>query len=240
MTTQTAATEPRSINRLARTVHELRTPLTSVIATLELLKLESVTRDEAEDLLEGATAAALHLDHLIGDILDEEAIASGRLRLVQGRYRVRDLLDEVARIIGLQAIDRGIHLILDEPDLRLRVLTDERRFVQVALNLIGNALKFAPRGGRIEVRVLPSKSAVRFEVMDNGPGVPPATRDQLFVPFAPIAPHAPVRGTGLGLALTKQLTQLLGGQIGFEPVRPHGSCFWFEVPRAVAPMPGAT
>ncbi|MCA8950293.1 MAG: HAMP domain-containing histidine kinase, partial [Planctomycetes bacterium] len=167
----TTAEGPVSAPSLADTVHDLRTPLTSILATLELLKLGSVSAAESRELIEGATAAALHLDYLIGDILDDAALDAGRLRLVRGAHRVADLLDELRRVVRLAASDRGIRLALPSVDIGVRVHTDDRRFLQVALNLVGNALKFAPRGGTVAIELEESASCIRFAVVDDGPGV---------------------------------------------------------------------
>lgn len=228
-----------AVSPLANTVHELRTPLASIVATLELLQL-GVAPDESAELVAGAAAAAHHLDFLIADILDEAAIDAGHLRLHRNGHRVCDLLDELDRVVRLQAKGRGIELRIARTDVDLRVHTDDRRFLQIALNLVGNALKFAPRGGTVEVVVETSPSCARFAVLDDGPGIPESARSRLFTPFASIAPGSPVRGTGLGLALCDQLARHLGGRLGFEPRTPHGSRFWFELPRVVAPAPGAT
>jgi len=222
------------ITHLANTVHELRTPLTSVLATLELLQTGELSPDESAELLDGATTAALHLEFLIDDILDVAALKAGQLRLHRDGHRVDDLLFDLRRVMGLQASSHGVSLEVAKTDTELRVDTDNRRFLQIALNLVGNALKFSPRGGTVDIEVEATPDCVRFCVLDDGPGVPESARSRLFSPFAEVAPDSPVRGTGLGLALCEQLVDRLGGRIGFEPRAPRGSMFWFELPRAVA------
>jgi len=226
----------RCYDQLAHTAHELRTPLASVITALEMLREGyATTPSETEEFLDQAAMAAQHLAFLVNDVLDEAALQSGRLRLSCGSQRVGELLVEAERIMGLQARSRGVLLHIAEVDAELCVHTDERRFLQIVFNLVGNALKFSASGEAVHVRVEANAERVRFLVIDHGPGVPQAARESLFLPFgyAEVTPGRAIQGTGLGLFVCRQLIEQMGGKIGYEPAA-RGSVFWFDQPRSKA------
>lgn len=224
----------RRDEQLAHTAHELRTPLASVITALEMLRAGYATSpSETEEFLDQAAMAAQHLAFLVNDVLDEAALQTGRLRLSCGCQRVGELLLEAERIMGLQARSRGVALHIAEVDPELCVHTDERRFLQIVFDLVGNALKFSASGEVVHVRVEANAKRVRFLVIDHGPGVPQAARENLFLPFgyAEVTPGRAIQGTGLGLFVCRQLVEQIGGKIGYEPAA-RGSVFWFDQPRS--------
>ncbi len=230
----------RRDEQLAHTAHELRTPLACVVTALEMLREGyATTPTEVEEFLDQASLAARHLGFLVNDVLDEAALAAGQLRLHQEDHDVRDLLSAAQRVLGLQARSRGIDLQFAELDAGLVVHTDERRFLQIIYNLVGNALKFTASGETVRVHVEPHGEMVRFLVVDRGAGVPQEARDRLFSPFgsAAMRPGQAVLGTGLGLHVCRLLVDQLGGRIAYEPGPERGSVFWFEQPRAVARSP---
>lgn len=228
----------RRDEQLAHTAHELRTPLASVVTALEMLRQGyATTPAEVEEFLDQASLAARHLGFLVNDVLDEAALAAGQLRLHCEDQPVRELLASASDLLGMQARMRGIHLRFAEVDAETAVHTDERRFLQILVNLVGNALKFTESGEAVSVRVESRSTVVRFVVEDRGAGVPQEARAQLFTPFgcAPTAPGVAVPGTGLGLHVCKLLVEQLGGRIAYEPGAERGSVFWFELPAARAP-----
>jgi signal transduction histidine kinase len=222
----------RREQHVAETVHELRTPLCTIVAALELLRgdwFDDPT--DAATALDEAALAAHHLGQLVDDVLDDAALSAGRLQLSIGAHRVQDLLGECRRLLRLHAARRGARIAIDAVDDVLLVRADPRRFVQVVANLVGNALKFAPAGSDVQVRVEADARRVRVVVADRGPGVGQDVRHRLFAPFAA---GAAAPGTGLGLFVSMRLVRQMGGRIGLAtPV--HGAEFWFELPRAVPP-----
>ena len=230
----------RRDEQLAHTAHELRTPLACVVTALEMLREGyATTPNEVEEFLDQASLAARHLGFLVNDVLDEAALAAGQLRLNQEDHRIGDLLAAAQRVLGLQARSRGIDLHFAEVDERLAIRTDERRFLQIVYNLVGNALKFTASGESVRVLVEPRGEVVRFLVVDRGAGVPQEARNRLFSPFgsAAMAPGQPVLGTGLGLHVCRLLVDQLGGRIAYEPGPDRGSVFWFEQPTAASRRP---
>lgn len=239
----------RRDEQLARTVHELRTPLASVITALELLRSsEPGAPGEAAELAATATLAARQLAFLVDDVLDEQALTSGTLRLAIGSHRVRDLLGEGLRTLELQAAERGAEIRTGAVDDSLAIRTDPRRFLQILFNLLGNAMKFTPKGEPIDIQVEARGNRVRFGIRDHGPGVPPELQGRLFSRLTGNDPRTPgdQSGNGLGLFVTGRLVQQMGGRIGLECPPAGGSLFWFELPRAepratnseIAPMAG--
>jgi signal transduction histidine kinase len=194
-------------------------------------------------MVEMANRTCDRLVALVNDILDLEKTESGQLsihaRPLDAAKVARDALaasEDLAR-------RQGVALSLAVPDQeRLRVLADDRRLEQVLGNLLSNAIKFSPEGGTVRVALQPLQHKVRFEVTDEGPGIPPAFREQVFEKFAQAdaTDRRAQGGSGLGLTICKALVERMQGQIGFEspPVgRTHGTMLWFELPTPDAPPP---
>jgi signal transduction histidine kinase len=227
---QAALAEARR-RMLTHTAHELRTPLTSVLTALELVRGGyAATPTEADEFLAEADLAARHLGCLVDDVLDEAMLAAGRLQLVTVPQFVAGACREAAALLAPQATRRGqaLHLAIDE---RAAAAIDAQRLRQTLFNLLGNAVKYAGRGAAIGLEVTVSGDRVRFAVRDDGPGVPEAVRPRLFQPFAQQAAHG-VPSAGLGLHITRELVERMGGTIGHRAIAPRGSEFWFELPRA--------
>jgi signal transduction histidine kinase len=207
---------------------------TPTIAAADLRQGYATTPAEVEEFLDQASLAARHLGFLVNDVLDEAALAAGQLRLHCEDQSVHDLLGAARDLLGTQARLRGIDLRFEEIGADAVVHTDERRFLQILVNLVGNALKFTESGEVVRVRVESRGTVVRFVVEDRGAGVPLEARARLFTPFgcAASAPGVAIPGTGLGLHVCKLLVEQLGGTIAYEPAADRGSVFWFELPTA--------
>lgn len=242
---QTALAETRR-RMLAHTAHELRTPLTSVLTALELVRGGyAASPAETEEFLAEADLAARHLGCLVDDVLDEAALAAGRLQLRATPQFVAATCHEAAALLATQAARRGQSLCV-AIDERAVARVDAQRLRQALFNLLGNAVKHAGRGAAIGMEVALLGDRVRFSVRDDGPGVPEAVRPRLFQAFAQHA-AAGVQSSGLGLHITRELVERMDGCIGYRAAAPRGSEFWFELPRAavaevesvVAPAPVA-
>ena len=221
--------------------HELRTPLTSIRGSLGLLEGGAVGAlpDAILGLIRIARTNTDRLIRLTNDILDLEKIEAGKqeLRLFElfADAIVRTAIDGLGRL----AEESGVEVQTEVPP-RLTFVGDADRVVQVLINLISNALRFAPVGSRVVVRAARAEAAtgsrprgrVRFSVEDRGPGVDPQQEGKLFSRFSQLdATDARSRGgTGLGLAISKVLVEQHGGSIGFDPRPGGGSVFWFELP----------
>jgi signal transduction histidine kinase len=223
---------------LSNTAHELRTPLTVVMASIGVLRDGFCeTEDETRTAIEHAHAAGQHLIFVINDLVDAAAADAGRLRLDLQSQGIDGLLDEIGELLTPIAAARGIRFEVRRPPAGATVHGDRLRILQVVYNLVGNGFKYSPDGSAVELRVAACGPLLRFEILDQGIGVPEDQRDGLFLRFSRV--HDPksssARGHGLGLHLCKFLVEEMRGRIGYRAREDGpGSVFWFELPRQAA------
>jgi PAS domain S-box-containing protein len=216
---------------LSRMSHELRTPLNAILGFAQLLEMDELPVDQASSV-DQIQVAGRHLLSLINEVLDISRIEAGRVSLSTEPVDVSEVLDEVTTLLAPVAETAGIELSIDIDGSRvLRVRADRQRLLQVLLNLGSNAVKYNSRGGSVAFRTSVGEGGrIRFEVRDTGPGIPHQKQDQLFVPFSRLgAERSGIEGTGVGLALSKQLVEVMGGVIGVDSYPGHGSTFWIEL-----------
>jgi signal transduction histidine kinase/DNA-binding response OmpR family regulator len=217
--------------------HELRTPLNAVLGFSDLLTEERYgpLNDRQRRYVNHIHTGGRHLLSLINDILDLSKIEAGRLQLTIETVRVSTSFAEVVDTMRPLADKKSQSLVMEAPR-ELNVRADATRFKQVLMNLIGNAIKFTPEGGKIELGCRPLGQVVRVEVRDSGPGIPLEEQKRIFEAFHRLQQsEKSVEGTGLGLAITRRLVELHGGHLDLESQPGLGSCFYFTLPSAVAP-----
>jgi signal transduction histidine kinase/DNA-binding response OmpR family regulator len=212
--------------------HELRTPLNAVLGFSELL---SDTRygplnERQQRYINHIHTSGHHLLRLINDILDLSKIEAGRLQLNIENVTVSIAFEEIIGTLQPLLDKKSQSLTrLVSPDLVVRA--DDTRFKQMLMNLVGNAIKFTPEGGKIELTASPLKDFVRIEVRDSGPGIPPEEKQRIFEAFHRLKQaDKSIEGTGLGLAITRSLVELHGGRLDLECEPGSGSCFFFTLP----------
>src|SRR5467141_604875 len=215
--------------------HELRTPLNAVLGFSDLLADASYgpLNDRQRRYVEHIHTGGKHLLSLISDILDLSKIEAGRMELTNESLRVESIFGEVLSVMRPLA-DKKSQSLSKNSQPGLVVRADSVRFKQVLMNLLGNAIKFTPKDGSIELGAHLAGGRVRVEVRDNGPGIPPAEQKRIFEAFYRLRESGKkTEGTGLGLAITHRLVELHGGELTLDSELGKGS-FYFSLPVAVA------
>ncbi len=218
--------------------HELRTPLTSISGALGLIVGGALgsAPPTMQQMLEIAYRNSLRLGHLINDLLDMEKIAAGKMSFELREHSLGDLLEESRASNQALCEQHGVRCTLEHPTDVL-VWVDGLRLQQVLGNFLSNAVKFTPEGGEIRLHSSLRGTKVRISVTDQGPGIPEAFRSRVFEKFAQAdaSDSRQKSGTGLGLAVTKELIERMGGTVGFDCVPGQGTTFWCELPIQIPP-----
>ena len=233
-----AASEAKS-GFLATMSHELRTPLNALEGYSSLLEEEvyGPVNEAQRGALARMRRARAHLVELIDQVLDVARVEAGTKRVQPEPVRLPVLVRDVAEALRGAAEARGLSLAVEVEDEVPVLRTDPGMVRQVLANLIGNAVKFTDRGG-ITVRLFAAGDAVRMEVADTGPGIPPELQERVFEPFFQADPSTTRRegGVGLGLALSREFARLLGGDLALRSAPGEGTAFTLSLP--VGPVPG--
>ncbi|PWC31479.1 ATPase [Azospirillum sp. TSO35-2] len=206
--------------------HEFRTPLSAIFGYSQMLERDPAMPPHRIDAVRVIRRSAEHLSGLLDGLLDVSKIESGRLQLNRAEVRFGDLLDQLVGMFRLQAEAKGIAFRFDAPEeLPPVVFTDEGRIRQILINLLSNAIKFTD-AGTVCLRVRHRSQIAEFEVEDTGPGIAPEDRERIFQPFERGSAANPmVPGMGLGLTITKLLTEVMGGEITVTSTPGKGSLF---------------
>jgi signal transduction histidine kinase len=219
---------------LANMSHELRTPLNAIIGFSEVLleKMFGELNEKQEEYLDDIFTSGKHLLALINDVLDLSKIEAGKLEIEREAVDLKALLDSSLVVVRERALAHGISLSLDMADDIGSIAADERKVKQIVFNLLSNAIKFTPDNGEVGIRATSSDAIVSISVWDTGVGIAEQDQQRIFEEFQQAEQELTdkAEGTGLGLALTKKLVNLHGGEIWVESEQDCGSTFTFTLP----------
>ncbi len=226
---------------LAKMSHEVRTPVNGIIG-MTTLALDQVMDSEQREALSTVKESAEHLLHLVNDILDHSKMEAGKIILEYGCFDNQEACEKLFRLFGASAQQRGVKLSIEIDERAPRfVVGDVHRLGQILNNLISNALKFTPEGGRISLKIssdMPQQNIAMFsfEVVDSGVGIPGDQQLRIFDAFvqADSSVTRTYGGTGLGLTISANLAALMGGLISLESKVGQGSTFCLKLPLSVA------
>ncbi|MDF1794555.1 MAG: ATP-binding protein [Thalassobaculaceae bacterium] len=227
---------------LAVMSHELRTPLNAIIGFSDVIR-NRVLGDAMDTYMryaEHINESGTHLLALINDLLDVSRIEAGRLELEETGFSVNELMSECARMLRVRADDKDVDLAVESEDIALALHADRRAVKQIIVNLVSNAIKFTPAGGKVRMRFgIDSRKRIQLVVSDTGIGIPADRHDVVFRPFEQLENAHSRRhdGTGLGLYITRNLTEAHNGAIHLDSEVGEGTVVTvtFPVERTINP-----
>ncbi|HTY08077.1 MAG TPA: ATP-binding protein [Candidatus Edwardsbacteria bacterium] len=219
---------------VANVSHELKTPLSAVIGFTEALRdgAQDVPT-ERDDFLGRIHRQASRMAKIVNDLLDISGLETGNIRLNRQPVKVRQLIDQAMDAVGQQIRSRGMRVAVpSDPALELMINVDEERMTTALVNLLDNAVKFAPEKSTITVAAAASPGSVKLSVSDEGPGIPPEHLPRLFERFYRVdkSRSRDLGGTGLGLSIVKHVAETHGGSVGVTSDVGNGSTFWISLP----------
>jgi len=220
---------------MATVSHELRTPLASIMGYAEMMRqmirMNKAPIETLDEMAERMMVNAGRLKALVSDLLDRAQIEAGSIRIRTEPYSLGKLLENVEFLMKSQAVDKGIALVVEAVDLPEKVVGDQERVHQVVVNLVGNAIKFTEEG-QVTLRVSRDDKLLLIDVEDTGVGIPAAQLPDIFEPFRRGSNYATRRhqGAGLGLSISKQLIDLMGGTISVRSQVGEGTTFRVTLP----------
>ena len=224
---------------LSNMSHDIRTPMNAIIGFTTLAISNIDDKERVKDYLAKTLASSNHLLSLINDVLDMSRIESGKIHLEEVEVNLSDVLHDLKTIVSGQIYAKQLELYMDAMDVTDEdVYCDKTRLNQVLLNLLSNAIKFTPAGGTVSVRVRQLAGQVRgcgqyeFRIKDNGIGMSPEFAKKIFEPFERerTSTVSRIQGTGLGMAITKNIVDMMGGTIEVQTAQGKGTEFIIRVP----------
>jgi signal transduction histidine kinase len=231
-------------NFLSHMSHDIRTPINGIVGMTSIAMKNQDNKEKVADCLSKISGSADHLLTLVNDVLDMSRIESGKVDIAHEPMDIRTMVDNCYSIIGGQIMSREITFQKEFNNIKHpHVLGDELHTRQILINILGNAVKFTPDGGTISFRVKEmtddeNRGLFRFEIEDNGIGMTEEFQHHIFEAFSQAdnnGSRTNYQGTGLGMAITKQFVDLMGGQISIRSKLSEGSCFTVDLTLDIDP-----
>lgn len=220
---------------LANMSHEIRTPMNSIIGYAELLSRNKDLDSDIQENVKAIQSSGKYLLSLINDILEISKIESGKMLVYEETIDLFEFLEEINSLFKIRAQNQCVNFMISKEDIPQYAITDGKKLRQILINLLGNAMKFTEKNGSIILTVKANKNdgnitQVSFGVTDTGHGIEEENLDKIFDVFEQTQKGRAVGGTGLGLALSKQLAQKLNGNLTVKSVVGKGSTFTLTIP----------
>jgi len=221
---------------LSRMSHELRTPMNAILGFAQIMQLQSLTSTQ-KDYIEEIQDAGDHLLILINELLDLARIENGKLSMSIEPVEVASTISQAVKMIDSLLQDKNIHFV-NECKRDVFMLVDKTRILQILVNLLSNSVKYNKYNGTVTLSCDMDDMFLRIFITDTGMGMSEANVSKLFQSFERLgAEYTNIEGTGIGLAVSKQLAKLMGGDIGVHSELGKGSTFWVEIPGAPSGVP---
>ncbi len=217
---------------LANMSHELRTPLNAILGFSDMIRNDPLLPENEHQHIDIISRSGKHLLNLINDVLEMAKIEAGRVQLENAPFDLGGMVRDVTEMMSQRAQSKGLQLLLDQSSMFPRyIVGDEARLRQILINLLGNAVKFTQQGGvTLRLGTRQNKSAhLVIEVEDSGIGIKPEDQRHVFEPFIQLGEQGTSKGTGLGLTITRQFVQMMGGSISLQSEPNKGSLFRIEL-----------
>lgn len=219
--------------------HDIRTPMNAILGFTELAVSHIDNREQVQDYLKNISVSGKHLLSLINDVLDMSRIESGKVTIEETEVHLPDVIQDLRTIIQSDITSKQLDLFIDSKDITHEdIITDKLRLNQVLLNILSNAVKFTPSGGKISFLVVEKPSTIEnianfeFHIKDNGIGMSEEFQKTIFEPFTreKTSTVSGIQGTGLGMAIARNIVDMMGGVITVQSTEGKGSEFSVELP----------
>lgn len=215
---------------LANMSHELRTPLNGILGYSQMIHEEDIDMDEAKYAARKVDKSATHLLALINELLDMASIEAGKMRVSVEEVELFPLINEVMSLVVVTADEHNIQIDF-ESNVQQSVYADRLRLKQVLVNLITNAIKYNSENGGVTISSNKEEDNICIRICDDGPGLSKEEQYIIFNPFERLsASPSNIEGAGIGLMITRNLINMMNGEIGIDSEKGSGSCFWVKLP----------